>query len=93
MKPGVQLLSEEPRNKAQVYNARKHSTVANQNKDEIFDLLEMLQNHQASGEGGFLREVIVGSTPSAVLASKQQLQNLFTSVVSLQFLVSMLPSN
>ena len=75
---GSVSVSEEPRNKAQVYNARKLATFANQSKDELFDLLEMLQNNQSSEDGGFLREVIVGSTPSAVLASKQQLENLYT---------------
>jgi hypothetical protein len=69
-------VSEEPRNKSQVYNARKHCSLRYESKDEIFDILEMLQNHQTSTDGGFLREVAVSSTPSAVLATKQQLDNL-----------------
>lgn len=67
--------SEEPRNIIQVYNARKKLT-AIQSKDELFDLLEKLQNHQSSKNGGILREVVVGTTPCAILASKEQLESL-----------------
>ncbi len=57
-------LSTEPRNKDQIYNARRVSSA--DNKDEIFNLLEMLQEH-ASLEDGFLRDVILNPNPCAVL--------------------------
>lgn len=44
--------------------------------DELFDLLEKLKTHRAEADGGFLSEVVVNSTPCAILASKQQLNNL-----------------
>lgn len=70
----VKSVSEEPRNKAQVYNSRKGCV--DTSKDQIFDLLEKLQTHKSNTNGGFLQEVIVSSTPCAILASKQQLSNL-----------------
>ena len=42
-----------------------------QDKDEIFDLLSLLKEHQAMEEGGFLEELQIGSTPCAILASKR----------------------
>lgn len=68
-------MSEEPRNKEQVYNARKNSKDT-QSKDEIFDLLQLLKQHQSNEGAGFLREVVIGSTPCAVLASQKQLDNV-----------------
>ena len=44
-------VSEEPRNKSQVYNARKDYSTRSESKDEIFYLLEILQNHQTSTDG------------------------------------------
>ena len=70
-------MSEEPRNKSQVYNACK--SVKNESlesKDEIYDLLALLKEHQSLEDGGFLREVLIGSTPCAILASKRQLDNV-----------------
>jgi len=52
-------MSEEPRNKSQVYNACKSvksETVSE--KDEIFDLLSLLKEHQSMEDGGFLRELL-----------------------------------
>ena len=72
-------VSEEPHNKSQVYNACK--TVKSEDgkdKDEIFDLLSLLKEHQAMEDGRFLKEVQIGSTPCAILASKQQLDNVVT---------------
>ena len=46
----MKSLSEEPRNKTQIYNARKHCA-GTQDKDEIFDLIEKLKNHEASTDG------------------------------------------
>ena len=68
-------LSAEPRNKEQVYNARRSETNA---KDEIYDLLEMLQSHAANSDSGYLRDVILNPTPCAVLASKEQLADILT---------------
>lgn len=65
-------MSAEPRNKRQVYNARKNSKETT-GKDEIFDLLELLKQHQSAEDG---REVLIGSSPCAVLASQKQLDNL-----------------
>ena len=49
-------MSEEPRNKSQVYNAcRSVKSERGQDKDEIFDLLSLLKEHQAMEEGGFLK--------------------------------------
>jgi hypothetical protein len=67
----------EPQNKMQIYNARKSKT-ATHSKDDLFDLLELLKQHQSQKNGGFLREVTLSSTPSAVLASQRQLDNLVT---------------
>lgn len=70
-------MSEEPRNKSQVYNACKSvksETVPE--KDEIFDLLSLLKEHQSMEDGGFLREVQIGSTPCAILTTKRQLENV-----------------
>ena len=72
---GCKSMSEEPRNKQQVYNARKNSKETT-DKDELFDLLELLKQHQSACDGGFLREVLIGSTPSALLASQKQLDNI-----------------
>ena len=70
-------MSEEPRNKSRVYNACKSvKSESGQDKDEIFDLLSLLKEHQAMEEGGFLKEVQIGSTPCAILASKRQLNNV-----------------
>ena len=67
-------MSEEPRNKSQVYNAsKKVKSESGEDKDETFGLLLLLKEHQAMDEGGFLKEVVVGSSPCAVLASKRQL--------------------
>ncbi len=72
-------MSEEPRNKSQVYNACKSvKSETGQGKDEIFDLLSLLKEHQAMEDGGFLKEVQIGSTPCAILASKRQLDNVVT---------------
>ena len=68
-------VSEETRNKEQVYNARKLFS-SGQHKDEIFDLLEKLQSHQRSDDCGFLCEVIVNASPCAILASKRQPDDL-----------------
>ena len=43
----------------QVYNARKMHKM--ETKEEIFDLLTLLKEHQALKEGGFLRGVIITS--------------------------------
>ena len=43
-------------------------------KDEIFDLLK--KSHQTDANGGFLREMVVSSSPCAILVSKQQIDNL-----------------
>ena len=51
-------MSEEPRNKQQVYNARKNSKETT-DKDEIFYLLELLKQHQSACDGGFRREVLI----------------------------------
>ena len=70
-------MSEEPCNKSQVYNACKSvksETVPE--KDEIFDLLSLLKEHQSMEDGGFLREVQIGSTPCAILTTKRQLENV-----------------
>ena len=67
-------MSEEPRNKSQLYNACKSvKCESGQDKDEIFDLISLLKEHQAIEDGGFLREVQIGSSPCAILASKRQL--------------------
>ena len=76
-------MSIEPRNKMQIYNARKlkcnsGSNSVNHGKDELFDLLELLKQHQLDANGGFLREVTLSTSPSAVLASQRQLENLVT---------------
>ena len=68
-------LSEEPRNKMQIYNARKNLHT-DSSKDEIFDLLQLLKEHQNEPDGGFLREVVLSSTPCAVLATQEQLDHL-----------------
>ena len=48
--------SEEPRNKSQVYNACKTvKSEVGKDKDEIFDLLSPLKEHQAMEYGGFLK--------------------------------------
>ena len=57
------------RNKTQIYNARKNSN-SKEGKDEIFDLLELLKQHQST------REVLIGSSPCAILASQKQLDNI-----------------
>jgi len=70
-------ISEEPRNKDQLYNVRKQCAEPGvKSKDELFDLLEKLKSHQADANGGFLREVVVSSSPCAILASRQQLDSL-----------------
>ena len=38
--------------------------------------IALLKEHQSVDDGGFLREVLIGSTPCAVLASKRQLDNV-----------------
>ena len=68
-------ISEEPRNKTQIYNARRNSN-SKEGKDEIFDLLELLKQHQSTNDKGFLREVLIGSSPCAILASQKQLDNI-----------------
>ncbi len=74
---GCRSASEEPRNKAQVYNAQKQCKKEDGcSKDEMFDLLELLKQHQSTDDGGFLREVTISSTPCAILASKTQLENV-----------------
>ena len=50
-----------------------------QGKGEILDLLSLLKEHQAMEERGFLKEVQIGSTPCAILASKQQLDNIIVT--------------
>lgn len=72
-----QSVSEEPRNKVQVYNARKGVNNLD-SKDDIFDLLSLLKEHQAMEGGGFLREVLISSIPRAVLALNKQLDNIVT---------------
>ena len=53
-------ISEEPRNKDQLYNVRKQCAEPGvKSKDELLDLLEKLISHQADANGGFLREVVV----------------------------------
>ena len=65
------------RNKSQVYNACKSvKSESVEGKDEIFDLLALLKVHQSVEDGGFFREVLIGSTPCAVLASIRQLDNV-----------------
>lgn len=67
-------VSEEPRNKVQVYNARKSiKDSSSDSKDDIFDLLSLLKEHQVVEGGGFLREVLISSTPCAVLGSSTTL--------------------
>ncbi len=74
---GCRSASEEPRNKAQVYNAQKKCKKEDGcSKDETFDLLELLKQHQSTDDGGFLREVTISSTPCAILAFKTQLENV-----------------
>ena len=76
-------VSEEPRNKSRVYNAGKTvKSEVGQDKYKIFDLLSLLKEHQAMEGGGLLSEVQIGSTPCAILASKQQLDNVVTFAVS-----------
>jgi hypothetical protein len=48
------------------------------NKDDIFDLLSLLKEHQAMEGGGFLGEVLISSTLCAVLALKKQLDIIVT---------------
>ena len=70
-------ISEEPRNKEQIYNAPMRSTNPDVcRKDELLELLVKLKSHQIDANGGFLREVVVTSSPCAILASKQQLDKL-----------------
>ena len=46
-------MSEEPRNKAQIYNAQKECrSVDVHSKDDVFDLLELLKTHQSEEEWG-----------------------------------------
>ena len=72
-------ISEEPRNKMQVYNARKNVKDSSMvSKHDIFDLLSLLKEHQSIQGGGFLREVLISSTPCAVLAFDKQLDNIVT---------------
>lgn len=53
-------ISEEPRNKMQVYNVRKSvKECSMDSKDDIFDLLSLLKEHQLIQGGGFLREVLL----------------------------------
>lgn len=59
----------------QIHNVRKKFG-GNHSKDEIFDLIEKLKSHQACKSGGILRDVVIGSTPCAVLASNEQLENI-----------------
>ena len=60
-----------------MYNARKNLKVSSvDNKDDIFELLSLLKEHQSMQGGGFLREVLISSTPCAVLAFDKQLDNL-----------------
>ena len=78
---GSKSISEEPRNKAQIYNTQKECRNKDvHSKDDIFDLLEQLKTHQSEEEGGFLRirEVVTTSTPSVILASRIQLENSVT---------------
>ena len=65
--------SAEPRNKMQIYNAKKSKTPSSGHN--LYDLLELLKRHQADNSG-FLKEVTLSSTPSALLATQQQLDNL-----------------
>ena len=72
-------VSAEPRNRMQIYNVRKYVHNSGEKvgkKDELFDLLELLKRHQTDPTLGFLREVNFSSSPSAVLATQQQLENL-----------------
>ena len=70
-------MSEEPRNKSQVYNACKSvKSEKGHEKDDIFDLLSLLKEHQSMEDEGFLKEVQIGTTPCAILASKRQLDNV-----------------
>lgn len=55
-----------------------------QGKHEIFDL-SLFKEHQAMEEGGFLKEVKIGSTPCAILPSKWQFDNI-AAVSQLSFL-------
>ena len=74
-------ISEEPRNKVQIYNTQKECRSKDvHSKDDIFDLLEQLKTHQSEEEGGFLRirEVVTTSTPSVILASRIKLENSVT---------------
>ena len=69
-------ISEEPRNKMQVYNARKNVKDSSMDsKDDIFDLLSLLKEHQSIQGGGFLREVLISST---LLAFDKQFDNIVT---------------
>jgi hypothetical protein len=54
---------------------KKYSGSSGHSKDEIFDLLEKLKHHQEISDG-ILCDIIISSTPCAVLASKKQLENV-----------------
>ena len=72
VKQTLSSISEESMNWEQLYNAGKKCSKT-KSKHEIFDLLEELQNYQHKMMVGFFRK---WSSPCAILASRQQLDNL-----------------
>ena len=75
---GSVSISAEPRNKMQIYNARKCLPAADSCKDDLYDLMELLKRHQSDPAHGFLQEITLTSSPCAVLATQQQLDNIVT---------------
>jgi hypothetical protein len=69
-------LSEQPRNRKQIYNARYTCTNDN-NHDELYTLFSQLQTHSKKPDG-FLREILFNPLPAAVLFFDLQIQCLLS---------------
>ena len=69
-----QSLSQQPRNRKQLYNAR-HMTKSDADKDELYALLSQLEAHSKKPDS-FLREVLFSPLPAAILFYDSQLQSL-----------------
>lgn len=69
--------SEEVRNRAQIYNARRsQSTPAGERKDALFELIEQCKQHHTQVDQGYVREVTFTKSPLCILTTHQQLQQM-----------------
>ena len=69
-------LSEQPRNRKQIYNAR-YTCTNDSNHDELYTLFSQLQTHSKKPDG-FLREILFNPLPAAVLFFDLQIECLLS---------------